>query len=67
MSVLTVPWFEYELLVQYYDGTSDVNTTYSNFSVQSAGGSYVIFYDVFTAGAVGEPWLEFVERLTGFV
>ena len=54
MSVLTVPWFEYELFVQYYNGSAHVSATYKNFSVRSNGGSYVISYDAFIDGAVGK-------------
>jgi len=54
MSVLTVPWFEYELFVQFYNGSAHVSATYKNFSVRSNGGSYVISYDAFIDGAVGK-------------
>lgn len=67
MHVLTAPWFEYELLVQFNDGSSDVNATYSNFSVRPSGPLYVIFYDAFTSGAVGKLF-DFLEReLASFV
>ena len=65
MSLLTLPWLEYELLVQYSDGSSDVNATYSNFAVQASNGAdYVISYDAFTAGAVGKSW-EFIFSFAG--
>ena len=54
MSVLTAPWFEYELIVQFHDGPDFVKATYSNFSVRPSGDSYVISYDAFTAGPMGK-------------
>ncbi|KAK7105207.1 hypothetical protein V1264_016614 [Littorina saxatilis] len=52
MSMLTPPWLQHELHVQFPSGSGDVNATYSNFSVMtSAGGDYVIAYDAFTSGA----------------
>ena len=67
MHVLTAPWFEYELLVQFNDGSNDVNATYSNFSVRPSGPLYVIFYDAFTSGTVGKLF-DFLEReLASFV
>ena len=67
MHVLTAPWFEYELLVQFNDGSNDVNATYSNFSVRPSGPLYAISYDAFTSGAVGKLF-DFLEReLASFV
>nr|KAG5708684.1 hypothetical protein BaRGS_034901 [Batillaria attramentaria] len=50
MELLTSPWFEYELLVQFNDGAGQpANASYSDVMVtHAADGSYVINYAAFT-------------------
>ncbi|KAK7499775.1 hypothetical protein BaRGS_00008866 [Batillaria attramentaria] len=50
MELLTPPWFEYELLVQFTDGAGQpANASYSDVTVtHAADGSYVINYAAFT-------------------